>query len=772
MASESKQIEENGGPSSTPSNSIEQVPKHELVDSEATEAAKTLSSTFQDHNYNNAIKKPRKKRRTFSCETCRKFKTRCDFDVATGKCHRCNVLQLSCSLTRERQDQIGSIKDKILLKAEPALFTSKILKESTSLSTISSFNSNNDNSLSLTSLDRRLDSLESKLANLDSKIDQILNLNSQNLSQNQVNSYPQGTIPLSSSSITPTYNYRTGFQSQNSPTLTNSQKLNGIKLKEPPLKLIKDINERLFPTTASSKDDLIALQQRPFVVARINFLNFYQKNKDICQKLVKDFLERSSSWILPDNISTIDDEYAKNHLFITSVFTIISMTFSDDDRYNQLQEELYPLVERLLTNTLTMFEKLIDFDVEAILYCAMFHISKKAKRHRQLQFNSLVLSGFAIQSLLIVVDFYKLKERILVNQEYNAKDLYHLRILNSLTACNLEYSISYGNVSPQDVMLKELNSLTMRFPQSTHADKIKISEIDLGDIVRSIFLNFKTYFKHFKLKFQRIIKERENSDNLLNISSFKDELLIFPELEYWLKHWQELLMEEGSEVLLFTYDFYIVLICRSFISEFLPDLQKTPKFLKSTLHTMKEHSFSLLNGFLKFPPHLVKGAPTFLSHQLVYVCLTLCDFLHWFDLTERQTVLNICTKVYWHLNAIGEKKNEATDDVGTIIKSIIDTSKRRVSLVNFPAPLHEETQGSRIPPQRRSRRGTDTSDGLPTLSNSMDSNSASSGHPVLPDVDQFNSFEDFFQDFFDHLKPTSQKIFSNKPKRTTKDPQK
>ena len=31
---------------------------------------------------------------------------------------------------------------------------------------------------------------------------------------------------------------------------------------------------------------------------------------------------------------------------------------------------------------------------------------------------------------------------------------------------------------------------------------------------------------------------------------------------------------------------------------------------------------------------------------------------------------------------------------------------------------------------------------------------------LLPDVTNFNSFEDFFQDFFDHLKPTTKKMFS------------
>lgn len=50
----------------------------------------------------------KRKRKTFSCASCRKLKTRCDFEPQFGKCHRCNVLKLDCSLTYERRDEIES----------------------------------------------------------------------------------------------------------------------------------------------------------------------------------------------------------------------------------------------------------------------------------------------------------------------------------------------------------------------------------------------------------------------------------------------------------------------------------------------------------------------------------------------------------------------------------------------------------------------------------------------------------------------------------------
>lgn len=150
-------------------------------------------------------------------------------------------------------------------------------------------------------------------------------------------------------------------------------------MKESPLKLLHDIDERLFPSKATSKAAKLAGQQRPYAVARVNFLHFYENNQELCHKLAKEFLVRSHFWIIPGGRKEIDVEYAHSHLFITSVFTIIAMSFADNDKYAAEQEILYPLVERLLTNTLTMFEKLTAFDIEAILYCCMFHISRKAR---------------------------------------------------------------------------------------------------------------------------------------------------------------------------------------------------------------------------------------------------------------------------------------------------------------------------------------------------------------------------------------------------------
>ncbi|QHS72694.1 Urc2p [Saccharomyces paradoxus] len=737
-------------------NSIRSIINHPEDSAGANEGSEANS------HKNNGNKKPRKKRKTFSCDTCRRVKTRCDFEPFVGKCYRCNVLQLDCSLARNKDDEIlNTLREDGLLKKinsiNPNLSSFPHLSADASSESQNSVGKNEMATIDSCMINKRLSSLEDYLKSLHQKMDLIIT--TAKLSDNGNTKDPRNDVQNVEFSSSNTYD---SSMTSSAKTVRKTGEyikenlfLNGFKLKESPLKLLHDIDERLFPSKATSKAAKLAGQQRPYAVARVNFLHFYENNQELCHKLAKEFLVRSHFWIIPGGRKEIDVEYAHSHLFITSVFTIIAMSFADNDKYAAEQEILYPLVERLLTNTLTMFEKLTAFDIEAILYCCMFHISRKAKRYRQLKFNSLVLSNFALNSLLHVIDFYQIKDRVLVKEVYNPEDLYHLRILNSLTACYLEYSISYGDIREQDDMLKEFNKLVAKFPQANFGDDIKISEINLGDIVNGIFMNLKNYFTQYLNEFNND-RHGDNTNTLV---------FVFPELNYWLKNWEELLAKDGAGVLLFTFDFYHIMICRTFITEFPSTLRSNQGFLKLILNTMKEHSFSLLKGFLRLPPTLIRGAPIFTCHQLVYACLTLCDYLYWFDSSEHQHVLSLCTKVYWHLSTIGEKMNEATDNVGKIIKSIIDTSKTRINFGNLPK---ENGDNDTILSSASNSMGAENLHAVKPATSHTNSaalhESLSSSHFMIPDVDQFNSFEDFFQDFFDSLKPNSQKMFSSNKK--------
>ena len=92
-----------------------------------------------------------------------------------------------------------------------------------------------------------------------------------------------------------------------------------------------------------------------------------------------------------------------------------------------------------------------------------------------------------------------------------------------------------------------------KFPQSNFGDDIKISEIKLGAIVNTIFMNFKKYFHSFK-------DSAEADMDKIDSTLHKKKMLIFPELDYWLNSWEELLAKDGGGVLLFTFDYYHIMI--------------------------------------------------------------------------------------------------------------------------------------------------------------------------------------------------------------------
>ncbi|KAL6947401.1 hypothetical protein ACO0QE_002284 [Hanseniaspora vineae] len=763
----------------------------------ATSTAKTSQKQPSNKETEKAPKKPRKRRKTYSCESCRNLKTRCDFQPFLGKCHRCVVLGLSCSLTSENNAQTNETTAKDQSNAHQLLTQGIPVMPS-----------------SISSLSERMNTMEANLKSVDHKLNVILSLFQHNLNEGSndlfetANNYSSEEDNEGSADAENHNNSSAGFNDDAKPKTGGKRSYgqiefpqsqlctaHGVISKDPPFKLLDDIDKSLFSTKASTEKDAIAKSQRPFVVARNRFMEFFIKHEEMCYELSKEFLVKAHFWIIPGGRKKIDREYVENHAFITSVLTIIAMGFDENNKYEKEQEELYPIVETLLSNTLTMFNKLIDHDIEAILYCCMFSISRKSQRYRQLKLNSLILCNFALNSLLTIINFHKIKEKV-SSEKYDADDLFHLRILNSLTACKLEYSIGYGNYTIQDEQLKEFNDLTAKFPQTNFGDEIKLSEINLGDIVNAIFLNFKDYSTKCVESFEKK----------------PTKILTFKELQYWLKNWHELSCKDGGGVLLFTFDFYHILICRTLLKEYCDKnaFETHTLFFKTCLKTISDYCFSLLHGFLKLPPSLIKGAPSITLHQAVYSCLTLCDYLHCFDVQEKQKILNTCTKIYWHLNTIGEKLNEATQNVGMIIKNLIDTGKAKLS--SNSEDLNDEQLFARIQQGSlhssftknplRGKTKTVSSDkkqtrlksvengarndskqnspvhATPTYAESLYSNEKTStgGTPGstgaisqtnttsllnFPDVEQFQSFEDFFQDFFYNLKPTSQNMFSS-----------
>lgn len=755
------------------------------------------------------VKKPRKKRKVYSCQECRKMKTRCDFQPLIAKCHRCVILDIPCSLGEERKEDIkqaleavnktGGIKNvfenSMRAGGMNAENVDHLIGQNSPIEEKRSELENNEILLQLQNtvsfFNNRMDQLEDKLNTI---INHIASQSHTTSSQN-----PNSYITAQQMEV-----------EQEPPRLNN----HGVTVENPPFRLLDQIERELLGTfddnsnSYLSEREILAKAQRAWVVARQKFMEFFYNHEELCFKLAHAFLKKAHFWIIPGGIKTIDRDYVEKHPFITSVFAIIAMGFDENENFSTEQEILYPIVERLLSNTLTMFDQLHDHDIEAILYISMYTISRKSKRFRQVKFDGLILSKFASDYLLNLIDFYKIKENC-ENGLFDGNDLFHLRILNSLTTIKMIYSVGYCNFSVQDRQLRDFNDLTVRFPQSTFGDEIKLGEIKLGDIVNGIFLNFEDFY-------QELVKS--------NNAGEKKNTVKITEMRNWLDTYKELSSKDGSNLLLFTYDFYYIVVCRNLICDFgvkdYNQFLKQKDFFISCLNTVKKYCFAILSSFLKLPTSLIKGAPIITLQQTVYSCLSLCDFLHCFNPQEKAKILNLCTKIYWHLSSIGEKLNEATQNVGIIIKTLIDSSMVHTSNTSNPSSemdlknlfiqmqkgskhnsitrkkkkssnknkdnhssitsvssKNRNNKSNPYTPGTASSVNTISSTNTP-LSGNMTHNSISHNSHLqqfnfgsalslnglnFPDVEQFQSFEDFFQDFFHNsLKPTSQNMFQGK----------
>ncbi|KAL6929262.1 hypothetical protein ACO0SA_002602 [Hanseniaspora valbyensis] len=759
------------------------------------------------------------------------MKTRCDFQPLIAKCHRCVILDIPCSLGEERKEDIKQALEAVnKTNAMKNVFDSNNNNNSNKNMSGDRNMAYNSGTLGLEQnklqpqhnidpgyteklayLQNDISFLNTRMNSIEDKLNIIINHLASQATNATVTSHPTSSSSLSSSLVNGK-NYNTAFQiemQQEPPKLSN----HGVTTENPPFRLLDQIEKELFGTYDDSNDnsknnrnlterEILAKAQRAWVVA------------SLCFKLAHAFLKKAHFWIIPGGIKTIDREYVEKHPFITSVFAIIAMGFDENENFSTEQEILYPIVERLLSNTLTMFDQLHDHDIEAILYISMYTISRKSKKFRQVKFDGLILSKFATDSLLNLIDFHKIKENV-ENGLFDGNDLFHLRILNSLTCVKMEYSVGYCNFSIQDKQLKDFNDLTVRFPQSTFGDEIKLGEIKLGDIVNGFFLNFDDFYDETLRNFKT--------------NSFRNIIKI-NEMENWLETYTELSSKDGSNLLIFTYDFFYIVICRTILFDFASkDYNKfleNKDFFIACLNTVKKYCFAILTAFLKLPTSLIKGAPIISLQQTVYSCLSLCDFLHCFNTQEKARILNLCTKIYWHLNSIGEQLNEATQNVGIIIKTLIDSSmvqsvnqnmeSRELALKDLFIQIQNGCRHNSIKRKKTksSNRNKDnhssitsvnskkrstisqaytpgTHSNVNTISNTATPLSNASLNKLhseisdannhrhinqfnfgnilspnsfnFPDVDQFQTFEDFFQDFFQNsLKPKSQNMFQGK----------
>ncbi|ODV88088.1 hypothetical protein CANARDRAFT_26246 [[Candida] arabinofermentans NRRL YB-2248] len=719
----------------------ESVPRADMqtIPSNTTDQNAQLDPSTSPSATDPKLKTTKRKRRVFSCSNCRKLKTKCGFDPGAPSCSRCHRLRLDCSLSSTVSTEKTNFKHSDMQTVGEQIEPSTSGRFAAGIRRMSSLTPTQQ-----VDFDDRLFAVENTVDSFNSKLTMLLDMVKQSVSNGH-------QVDFNVSKVDP------AFTSSIHDSLA-------------PLNVIKQIDSKLFKRVN---------KKAPFTKICDEFLKFYFENERLCLELSRSFLEISHFWIIPGGVTQIDRKYVVEHPFITCVFVILAMCFDENYKYVKEQNQLYLLTAKLLGVALVT-EPLTDHDIEAILYISMYNIARKPK---QSEFDCWLLSSMGLKHSIISIDYKNIMDRVSKNI-FNADDMFHLRIFNSMCSVHFQNAIGYGRPIMVPANFYDLHSLTIKFPKATVGDAIKVAELDLYMILSNDLSN------------QNYFKGGINED---------DGLLVFSDLVDWKNKWSKIIEQDVSQMLTFAFNFSQIMLSRKYIYLYKERNELNHERLLVAYNTACQFSFDMLDKLLSLSNNLVKGSPSFQLNQIVYACVTLCDFLDVMKPYERKMTLNLISKIYWHLNKIGEKMNDATDTIAKIIKQLVELANENHKLVDqkqlnkrgtsvrsgdglkrdgsltqqqqklSPEDLQqvsegqESTSGSQAstPQERRksSLYAIHHSPNVPykyaTMSNSS-IRTTQSMSPLsnvgddpnefkLPDVSNFENFEDFFNDVFNDL---------------------
>ncbi|ONH68937.1 Uracil catabolism protein 2 [Cyberlindnera fabianii] len=455
-------------------------------------------------------------------------------------------------------------------------------------------------------------------------------------------------------------------------------------------------------------------------LCRTEFLtNFYYPRKEFCLKLGTNFLNIAHFWIVPGGIKSISNDYVEQHPLISAVFVLLAMGFDENYSYVEEQHQLYWIVRKMLSMALST-TPLTDHDCEAILYCSLYNIARKPA---QPLLDNWITSGSGVKHMMLSSNFYKIRTNV-KEKRYEPDDLFHVRIFTLLAISHLQNSIGSGrpHTIPNDYF--DVCDLLIKFPQSNLEDTVNHAAVQLARTAHKLF-----YVKDLIMNLMR----DEEFSTYEDLQCFK-----FEDLHKWKVQWSELIHQDVSGVLMFNYDFYHVTLSRRFLSSYKSSVDsETTKYIEIAYNTAMAYCMSILTRFLKLPKSIVKGSPSFLLTQIVYSCVTLYDFQSRFDAKFSTQYLSLVSKVYWHLNHVGETRNDATDTVGQIIKTLVDV--RSVNGVSADGASSGAVNGLEPPLD-----GGFEFDYKP-LHDEISYEYSSDMRSALLDVERFETFEEFFK---------------------------
>lgn len=560
----------------------------------------------------NTNDKPKKKRKLFSCETCRKMKTKCNYAPNDSTCERCLRLSLSCQLPTNliNNNMVinNSIEDnKHINDAPPSQLISEQYNE-----VAVSFGDKEH-------IESRSNSSEEVIFRLENKLDKLL----------EIVQRPVASIQNSKTSTAST------------PQVSNFNELAAMlprrKDSFAPFNIISSVKTKLLGQRRESS-------QSQFINACNKFLSIYPPNEIEFLQLAKEFLEVAHFWIIPGGISVIDRDYVTEHPFISCVFIVLAMFSNKNYRGSKLQDEVYEHLNSMVS-CIERKNPLTDHDIEALLYVCMYGLC---------DFDTWMLSSLGLMHFVKSIDLRRIIESVVDENIYEADDLFHLRIFNALCACNIQHAVCAG----KPVMIPDpwwkVHRISVIFPDATIGDAIKVAELELYKML-SVNLNDTDYFRKF------------------NCYREEDDLLYFSDLVEWKYKWEKMITKDISRALLLSYQFSNILLSRKIIDN--DQEQENTRENKVACNTACRYSLNLLTTFIESKFESIKGAPKFQLNQIVYACITLFEYLPFMKIEDKKISLNLILKSYWHLNKTGQELNDATGTIATIIKKLVELAQ-------------------------------------------------------------------------------------------------
>lgn len=643
------------------------------------------SDTPADDSSSSVIKHKRK-RKLFSCESCRKMKTKCD-NSPNEPCKRCQKYQINCSL-----------------------YT---FKDADSLSQSSN---------------KQEQSLEAKIDILNDRINALVESQQRSISRqikyeeklmkmvSMRENHPKLDQPIHISKA------ETVSSASSAP---KSIKIPHRNDDTAPLNLVAKITNTLLKGNKSFSK---------FKRATDHFLHFFAENENLCIELSQKFLETGHYYIIPGGISQIDKDYVIEHPFITCTFVAISISQSKKYKQTNIEKVITEILNEIIA-TILGSDPLSDHDLESLLYVCMYNFGDADK---------WLLSAVGLMHYFNSIDTKKIYDRV-TREVFLDDDLFHLRILNALWACHIQESVGKGRIVMVNEPCLQIYKLTIAFPNATVGDAIQACHLDLLDILTSWLADETMY------NFEKVT---ENEKGILEVA----------DLSKWNGNWKRIIEKDVSKLLPYCYSFCYILIMRKLYDMVEDGLNMI--FGKDLIRcTIISYSYALLDDFLDSKTEIIIGLPSYQLGEIVYVCITLFELLSSMSLTDKNKTINMITKVYWHLNKMGQEVNDVTNTIAELVKKLADmASKNEVLLIATEADKgfvgtgsivrtqlykrqYKSQQQKKLAPEDLASIGCDQR----IQTRSIEFNNHSPEPIQLPDLSTFDNFDDFFQGLFPYF---------------------